>query len=178
MRGISLVTVLLFIASGLYGQESEHAKFLNKDSIELINTWKKFKISLKSRDTKSLRQLSLKTVHCDLFQTPNPNATYEQDISNSYISFDKFLVQFYRNLPKLKLWSVMKTQKYSIVESAYNFRPPNIKYLKVKSLKFYDILYVTFEPNEIEKGHEGQQEGFEFVKIYGKYKFFGLTSIP
>ncbi len=50
----------------------------------------------------------------------------------------------------------MKTKKYSIVET---LGPSNIKYLKAKSVKLYDILYVTFEPNEIEKGQEGQQEG-------------------
>ncbi len=60
MKNLSLITVLLFFTSGLYSQESEHAKFHYKDSIELVNTWKKFKISLESRDTKSLRQLFFK----------------------------------------------------------------------------------------------------------------------
>jgi len=178
MRICTLIAFLSFITSGLCGQGYGHIKFRYKDSIELINTWKKFKIGLESRNIRSLRQLSLHTVHCDLFQLTNHNSNYQQEISNSYISFDKFLVQFYHNLPKSKLWSAMKTKKYSIIETRYKLRPPNIKYLKAKSINFYDILYMTIEPNEIKKGQEGEQEGFEFVNIYGKYKFWGLTSIP
>ena len=178
MRNLSLLALLVYLSTGLYGQESKPPNLFYKDSIELTKTWRKFKTALELKDTKTLRRLSLNIVHCDLFQTPNPNGTYNQIVANSYISFHAFLAQFYHDLSKLKLWSVMKTKKYQIVECAMNFHPPNIKYLKSTSLKLYDILYVTFEPNEIEKGNEGQQEGFEFVKTNGKFRFFGLTSIP
>jgi hypothetical protein len=162
----------------LYGQKSRSANLSYKDSIELTKTWIKFKKALELKDTETLHLLSLHIVQCDLFETPDPNITYDQSIANSYISFDKFLMQFYQNLANSKLWSVMKTKKYHISEAIMNFHPPNIKYLKSKSLKTYDILYVTFEPNEIAKGHEGGSEGFEFVKSNDKFKFFGLTSIP
>jgi len=72
----------------------------------------------------------------------------------------------------------MKTKKYHIGESYMNFHPPNIKTLKSKALTLYDVMYVTFEPNEIAKGHEGGSEGFEFVKINNQFRLFGLTSIP
>jgi hypothetical protein len=179
MKKLSLLWFLLIIISKSYGQNLEPTKLSYKDSIELTNTWKKFKSALEKRNTKTLHQMALKIVHCDMFQNPNPNTSYNQDIYNSYISFNKFLAQFYHELPKLKLWIVMKTKKYHIdVSNAIDFHPPNIKYQKKHSLKIYDIWYLTFEPNEIAKGHEGESEAFEFVKINGRFKFYGLTSIP
>jgi len=42
----------------------------------------------------------------------------------------------------------------------------------------YNIWYLVFEPNEISKGDEGLSEAFQFMKINGKFKLYGLTSIP
>lgn len=179
MRNLSLILVLLFIGSALYGQELQHFNSRSKDKIAVNKTWKKFKKALECKDKKNLRLLSLKRVDCDLFQAPPPEDSHEQDIANSYISIDTFLVRFYADLPKLKLWSVMKYKKYRIGEIAYNdFHPPNIQYQKSKSFKVSCIWYTIFEPNEITKGDEGESEAFEFVKINGKFKFYGLTSIP
>jgi hypothetical protein len=177
MRKI-LIVFLLFLSMGVHGQSFKPTRILYNDSVKLINTWKRLKKALKLKDTKTLRHLSLKIVHCDLFQTYNPKLTYAQSIAIAYMPLNTFLTEYYQNLHKSKLWSVMKFKKYNLTEAYMNFRPQNIKNLKSMPLILYDIMYVTFEPNEIAKGHEGASEGFEFVKINDEFKFFGLTSIP
>jgi len=178
MKNLSLLSILIYIATGLYSKNFNHYKLPYKDSIELVNTWQKFKLSLELKDKNTLRRLSLKTVHCDLSQTPNLNASFEQNVNNSYISFDKFLVQFYHNSSISKLRAAIKTSKYYIGESEMHIHPPNIYNQKTKSIILYDVSYITIKPNETAKGNEGESEGFEFIKIDGKYKFFGLTSVP
>ncbi|WP_428329254.1 hypothetical protein [Mucilaginibacter sp.] len=173
-----LIPFFLFLTIGVQGQPYKPTNITFKDSVKLINTWKQLKKALELKDTKTLRNLSLKTIHCDLFETIDPKLTYEQSIAVTYMSLNTFLIQYYKNLPKSKLFEVMKYKKYNISEAYLNFPPPNMKIHRSMPITLYDILYVTFEPNEIAKGHEGASEGFEFVKMKDEFKFFGLTSIP
>jgi len=174
MRNLSLLAVSLFTSATLYSQKYSPTKLTHRDSIELSNVWSKYKHALAVNDINSLHKLSLHIIDCDLFQSldkipqQNPN-----------ISIDTFLHQFYSRFPDLKLWRVVKTKKYHMtVEPAMYSDQTNVKFKRNKSLMLYYIWYVVFEPNEIAKGHEGQSEAFQFIKTNGKFKLYGLTSIP
>jgi hypothetical protein len=174
MKNLSLVVCLFFVSLTLYSQDLQPVKLRYKDSIELSSVWIRYKNALANRDIHLLHNLSLKIVDCDIFQTPDP--IHPQ---NPNISIDTFLHEFYAALPTMKLWRVMKTKKYHMeVERALYSNTTDVTFQKNKSLMIYSIWYVTFEPNEIAKGHEGESEAFQFVKIKGKFKFYGLTSIP
>lgn len=175
---VLFVISLLFFTNELWGQEKSPKKFYPRDSVEFNKAWETFKQALVSKDINSLHHLSLKKVNCDLFETPDPTATYDESVATN-ISIDKFIAEFYQDLSKLKLWSVIKTKRYHMAfEDISGVYLPNVKYRKGKPATIYEIWYLTFEPNEIAKGHEGQSEAFQFIKLNGAFKFCGMTSIP
>lgn len=123
-----------------------------------------------------LQNLSLKLVYCDLFENQDDPKTLYKD---SYLPINTFLKQFFHHMPHSKLWLVVKTKKNHFgIQELQDFHPTNIKHQKTKSLLIYEVWYVTWEPNELQKGHEGQTHAFQFVKIDGNFKFYGMTSIP
>jgi len=169
-----LVTFLLCLSTRLFAQEEKRLKLTYKDSIELNKVWLRYKHALESKDIHSLHQLSYKTIHCDRFEPENSSFTKDPNLP-----LDTFLNRFYHVFPNFKLWRVIKTKKYHMsIDKASNWVLPNIKFQREKSLMVYNIWYLVFEPNEISKGDEGLSEAFQFMKINGKFKLYGLTSIP
>jgi len=78
-----------------------------------------------------------------------------------------------------KLWSVVKTKKYRLhIEKQTTYNPDFDKTRKGKPIRLFEVWFITWEPNELAKGHEGQSHAFEFVKIGNAIKFYGMTSIP
>ena len=59
-----------------------------------------------------------------------------------------------------------------------NHKPKNLPNDYGNDLILYEVWIQTYSPNEWAKGHEGQNNAFQFVKINDKFKLFGLTSIP
>jgi hypothetical protein len=166
---------ILFITLDLFGQGTSSPKLSTKDSLKLTTTWAIFKKGLELKDRQTLSNLSLKYVYCDLFVEPDPNSTTSP---NPYISFKTFLNEFFAHMPKSKLWSVVKNNKYHFsVEDDY-WHPKNGKSKKEKLQNVYQIWFITSKPNELQKGHEGQTHAFQFVKVNGEFKFYGMTSIP
>ena len=45
-------------------------------------------------------------------------------------------------------------------------------------LKIYEVWVDTYLAGEWSKGHPGTIHSFQFVKINGKFTFYGLTSLP
>ena len=150
-------------------------KLKKTDSIGLSLSWIKFKKALLINDSPALHRLSLPLLDCDLYQEADPNKLPK----DNFMPIDTFIKQFTYHMPDSKLWSVVKTKKKRLrVENAIDFHPRNVKHQKSKSLMIYEVWYTTWEPDELQKGHEGQAHAFEFVKINGEFKFYGITSIP
>ena len=174
MRILLSIAIGLFLSTAVYGQEYRTSKLTREDSLELSNVWAKFKHALEIKDIQILHRLSLPSIDCDLFQ---PMDTRPEQ--NPNISIDTFLNEFYERFPDFKLWRAVKTKKYHMTtEPAIYSGQINIKSKRNKSLMLYYIWYLVFEPNEVAKGYEGQSEAFQFMKINGKFKFYGMTSIP
>jgi hypothetical protein len=159
----------LFITSSLFGQNGVRAANLAyKDSSELISVWKQFKRGFASKDTRALESLSLKQVECNMSLIIKP---HNIDSGIRYIPIDSFLFQAYKNLENSTFWSL---QVYQI----NGIHPPNLKYQKGQILKIYQVWYDSPKLNTPEDLEKGQLYAFEFVKIDGRFKFFGLTSTP
>ena len=170
------ILFIFFITFNLFGQDTPTTKLPPKDFLHLTNTWALFKKALQSKDRQTLHHLSLKYIYCDIFQPLDFNNITPTD---SHISIDTFLKQFFDHMPKSKLWSVVKTNKYHYsVEKEEYLNPANTKSKKEKSRNVYEIWFVTWKPNELQKGHEGQTHAFQFVKANGEFRFYGMTSIP
>jgi hypothetical protein len=74
----------------------------------------------------------------------------------------------------------------SLIKRGYSFSSIVLKDFKPKvmprdypkDLKLYEVWVETYRPDEFAKGHKGTSHSFRFVKINGRFKFYGLTSIP
>ncbi|MGZ3813230.1 MAG: hypothetical protein ACXVB0_15650 [Mucilaginibacter sp.] len=174
MKTILTFIIALNIATVVRGQNMSAPKPNHKDSIQLSFVWKEFKNSLTTKNIQELHKLSLKHVYCDLFEPMDAT----KPARDPYIHIDTFLKQFFRQMHNSKLWLVVKTKKYHMgVEHEENPRPPNKTSIE-RTLKIYEIWYVTWEPNELAKGHEGQTHAFQFIKVHNRFKFYGMTSVP
>jgi hypothetical protein len=172
MKNLLLVFLLLLIFNDASGQGFEKLSY--NDSLRLVDAWVKFKKTLENKNLKTLKTLSLRIVDCDIFQTPDPY----HDVS-PYISIDTFSKQFFQHMSNSKLWSVVKTKKYRLhVEKQINYSPEFNKKQNGLPILLFEVWFITWEPNELAKGHEGQSHAFEFVKIGNSLKFYGMTSIP
>lgn len=55
-----------------------------------------------------------------------------------------------------------------------NMTVPGLK--NSKEVKVYDVWVDTYLPGELSKGHPGMRQAFRFVKVNGKFKFYGIIS--
>jgi len=169
MRALFLFFIVFSITGFSYGQNGINSIELSyRDSVALTKTWKTFKASFDAKDTKNLRQLSLKMVECNMSIITKPHNT-EKAIR--YIAIDTFLSQAYKNLASSKFWC------FQVYQIKY-FHPPNLKYKKDSPVKIYEVWYDTDDLNPNEARNRGQHYAFEFIKIKEKFTFFGLTSAP
>lgn len=56
--------------------------------------------------------------------------------------------------------------------------PPDATHKRPRRFIIYQLWYGTWKPKESKDGWAGLQQAFQFVKINGDFKFFGLTSTP
>ncbi|WP_146185919.1 hypothetical protein [Flavobacterium album] len=59
-----------------------------------------------------------------------------------------------------------------------NFKPKVVPKDYPKDLKIYEVWVETYKKDEFAKGHPGTSHSFRFIKINGKFRFYGMTSIP
>lgn len=59
-----------------------------------------------------------------------------------------------------------------------DFKPKIMPKDSPKDLKIYEVWIETYYPGEFSKTHKGTSHSFRFVKVNGKFRFYGLTSIP
>jgi hypothetical protein len=59
-----------------------------------------------------------------------------------------------------------------------DFKPKVVPKDYPKDLKIYEVWVDTYLKDEYAKGHPGTSHSFRFIKINGKFRFYGMTSIP
>jgi len=160
MKSIFLgLIILITLTSSVYGQEG-NVNISYKDSIELIKTWKKFKEELFAKDVYNLKLLSRKEVIGEyLFEPINSNY-------KPYILIDTLLKHFFQQQFSGLSPIILKNNYKIVVYSSLKDKKE-----KEKGLTQYQIWFTRYsEP--------GFQFAFIFERIKGKFKFYGLTSVP
>lgn len=154
----------------------EVKKINYSDSLLLDKTWNTFLHAMLKKDDKKLRELSLSRIYCDFCTSPNSKATYP---GGSIVLIDTFINQIYRDFLGSPLFkAIAKGRCHYSGELIPDYKPGNLPDNYGRDLYLFDVWIRTYLPGEWAKGHEGQSHAFQFVKIKGKYKFFGMTSIP
>lgn len=145
-----------------------------KDWESLDKTFAAFIKTIENNDKPGFMAISLKEVDCiDCAGKPEFN---EQGTAVKADAFFAIITRHFTTSP-VYLALVKKGYTFSIAEIK-DFKPKSLPKEYPKDLKLYEVWVPTYLKNELSKGHPGASHAFQFVKINGQFKFYGLISIP
>lgn len=140
------------------------------ESKKLITSWLQFLNAINSRDSQELKRLSLDSVICSVCE-----GFESQHFYNDVEPIDSFIRSSFKNLKESQLWEKLKSEKFEIHVAKYPDRKPlHFRLPNNESLIIYTIGYkmiTTFENSKYQQYHS-----FEFVKVNGEFKFYGMRS--
>lgn len=166
----SLIIPLLLYSQG---NETTFPKINKNDSITLSKTFKVFIKALEDNDKSKIRELSLTEIECiTCIESPEYNE------EGYFTSIDNFL-QNIQNFNESQIDKAYHTRGFRLMcMNLENFTPRTVPKNNDNNLILYHVWINTYLQDEWAKGHEGVSHAFQFVKIKGEFKFYGLTSIP
>ena len=153
MYRFSILFILLYFPNIGIGQSLSEIK--TADSLQIVSIFPKLIQALKTNDLNYIKKVSASKIACDY-------------CDKRFISIDNLMKSEFKNFTNSKILSAYDKRGYSVLQE--NF--------EIDGKKLYCAWIQTFLPEELEKGHEGGSIGFQFIKIGGKFKFYGLTSVP
>jgi hypothetical protein len=175
MKNILLILLFIVLTKLSYGQseyEPQLRKLSKADSVVLAETFLEFVKAIELKDERKIIALSLDSINCNLCLT-------NDHPKDNIIPIETFINQTFRSFVSSQLYKAIKNNRLQLsIGIIKNFKPKNVPFNFPKDLKLYEVWVQTYLPNEWVKGHEGQSHTFEFIKVDGLFKFYGLSSIP
>jgi hypothetical protein len=96
-----------------------------------------------------------------------------------FVPASVFYLNIAKNFDKSPVYKAMVSRGYLFDSiTIKNFKPKNVPADFPKDLVLYEVWVPTYLSGELSKNSKGASHGFQFVKIKGDFKFYGLTSIP
>lgn len=173
MKKIS--AILLLVAMFTANAQEKAKQKVTKEDWDLLD--KKFVAlvdALLKNDKTAFYALSLKEVDCiDCVGRPEFNN------EGYFVPAAIFYLNIANNFDKSPVYKAMVKRGYlfdSIIIKG--FKPRNVPKDYPKDLVLYEVWIPTYVANELSKGNKGASHAFQFVKVNGEFKFYGLTSIP
>lgn len=119
-------------------------------------------------------QLSLREVDCVDCVGPT-----EVTKEGAFVPAEFFFAIIGKKFTESPVYKAMASKGYSFSAVVLeNFKPKVLPRDYPNNLKLYEVWVETYRPGEFAKNHKGTSHSFRFVKVNGKFKFYGLTSIP
>jgi hypothetical protein len=168
------VCAALFSLTVVFAQKSNAVKnkLSQTDSLLLDSTWKIFVNAIETKQTDKIKLLSFNQIECECYECFKWN---KPSPTSKSIPIDTFIKYAYQNFPTSEKWSAVKTRKYVVILSEYW----QWKSLRLdKSSIIFELAFPTIYPGEYERGNEGEQYLFAFIKVHNKFKFRALSSVP
>ncbi|WP_153796618.1 hypothetical protein [Foetidibacter luteolus] len=148
----------------------EQIKPSKKEKSQLIKTWNKLLHSIETRDSVTIKSMSLDSITCSVcegFSSPH----YYNDIE----PVDSFIIASFTYFPSSEVWKKMKRGQYKIYAIRYPDEQPDfLKNSKDKSLTIYEIIFDQLYEQHGYKSLVSHR--FNFVKIEGQFRFYGMES--
>ena len=147
----------------------ELKKISLSDSIAFVKISSEFLKALENKDTKKVRSFSLQLIHCQLCDSKDHALIIPIDafINQAYKDFDDFLFE-----------SIKKRGIRVSKMLMRDFHPYYLPNSNEKDLIVFEARVTTYEPSELNDGHDGLNYCFYFVKINNDFKFFLYNGIP
>lgn len=142
-----------------------------KDKMALLSTWYKFLNAIEAKNSQKIKALSLDSVACSVcegFASP--------DFYNDVEPIDTFISASYINFPNTELWKNMKRNRPKITATKHpNLKPAHFQLHNNESLIIYNL--ITEVALKYGKHKYQQRHTFQFVKIDGEFRFYGMESL-
>lgn len=140
---------------------------------ELDKTFVAFIKSLENKDKMTFDNIALVKVDC----AECPGSGEQGDITH-YVPSDVFYITVAEDFKLSPVYKALINRGYAFNSMVLKgFKPSFIKDgSDSKDLKVYEVWVPTYKPDELSKGHPGSSHAFQFVKVHGEFRFFGLTS--
>jgi hypothetical protein len=130
--------------------------------------------ALRNNDKAAFTALCLPGVDCiDCVGKPEFNE------EGNFVTPAIFFLNIAQNFTNSPVYKAMVKRGYTFSTIILKgFKPKVVPADSPEDLKLYEVWIPTYKVDELSKGHPGTSHAFQFVKINGKFKFYGLTSIP
>lgn len=139
---------------------------------ELDKTFIAFFSALESKDKAAYTALSLKQVDCA--ECPGGG---EQGSYSHFVPAEVFYITVAEDFKKSPVYKALVKRGYAFNTMILkDFKPAFLPKDAPNDLKVYEVWVQTYKPDELSKGHNGTNHAFQFIKVNGSFKFFGLTS--
>jgi len=173
MKKIFIVCFLIVSAFG-WSQKTQPKKPAASEWDELDKAFVALFNALQKDDKPAFMALSLQGIDCI-------GCVREHQSTGDYnfVAAEVFYNTIAPSFIKSPVYKALTTRGYTFGTITLNdYKPVTMPKDSPKDLKIYEVWVPTYLANELSKGHPGSSTGFQFVKIKGKFKFYGLTSIP
>jgi hypothetical protein len=145
----------------------EEIKF---NKAELFRSFNQLIEYLKRKDTISFKKMSFPRIYCSICEEP-PRIVYENNVE----SIDSFVTSAYKYLMVSQLMLNIENKIYKLsAEKNESISSDTSHSLKDSNFIIYRVSIVTVA--EFENSRVPQISDFEFVKVNGKFKFYGLRT--
>lgn len=125
-------------------------------------------------DKQAFKALALPYIDCiDCVGTPEFNQ------QGHLVTTDIFYLNVANNFTASPVYKALLSRGYTFsTVTIKDFKPKNLPRSYPNDLKLYEVWIPTYLAGELSKNSPGASHAFQFVKIDGKFKFYGFTSIP
>ncbi len=179
MKYIFILILLSFPKSSVFGQDLILGKPSKEDSSLLMSSWNLYIKAVENKDIKLIKTLSLSLIDCEICTANNSWSSLDKPGEDSFIKVDSFANILFNEIAQTKIWAVIKSSiPATSTRSIKDYYPRSLKIKKGTKFTIYELGYQTWKPDEFAKGHEGASHIFQFVKLKGFFKLYGVTSVP
>lgn len=138
----------------------------------LDKTFVAFIKALENNDKTAFDAIALSQVDC----AECPGAGELGDITH-FVPAEVFYITVAADFKLSPVYKAMTKRGYAFSSMVLkDFKPAFLPKDNPNDLKVYEVWVPTYKPDELSKGHPGSSHAFQFVKVNGEFKFFGLTS--
>lgn len=171
------IVIVCFLFSCFFASAQKSTKAAKASASEwdkLDETFIAFIDALVKNDKAAFKAISYPAVDCiDCVGKPEFNK------EGYFVTADIFYLNIANNFVNSPVYKALASRGYtfSIVEIK-DFKPKILPKDYPQNLILYEVWVPTYLVDELSKGHPGTSHAFQFIKINGKFRFYGLTSIP
>jgi len=175
-----LVFILLLLCNNSFAQKKtsntkKPVSAIQKSATtwdELDKTFVAFIKALENEDNTAYTAISLKEVDC----AECPGAGELGDFTH-FVPAQVFYITVASDFKVSPVYKALIKRGYAFNSMVLkDFRPAFLPQNSSKDLKVYEVWVQTYKPEELSKGHKETSHAFQFIKLNGEFKFFGLTS--